>query len=92
MVLSVDEKSQVQARARSQPAFPMMLGTPETHDHVRHGTTTLFAALNAADGSVISSLHRKHRATEFPSFLAKIDTQAPEDLDVHLICDNYPNP
>ena len=67
VVLSVDEKSQVQALARSQPAFPMIPGMPEkrTHDYVRHGTTTLFAALNTADGSVISSLHRKHRATEF---------------------------
>jgi transposase len=91
VVLSVDEKSQVQALARSQPAFPMMPGMPEkrTHDYVRHGTTTLFAALNTADGSVISSLHRKHRAAEFRRFLAKIDSQVPEGLDVHLICDNY---
>ncbi|CCQ46143.1 putative transposase [Pseudarthrobacter siccitolerans] len=91
VVLSVDEKSQVQALARSQPAFPMMPGMPEkrTHDYVRHGTTTLFAALNTADGSVISSLHRKHRAIEFRKFLAKIDAQVPEGLDVHLICDNY---
>jgi transposase/transposase-like protein len=91
VVLSVDEKSQVQALARSQPAFPMMPGMPEkrTHDYVRHGTTTLFAALNTADGSVISSLHRKHRAAEFRKFLAKIDSQVPEHLDVHLICDNY---
>jgi transposase len=91
VVLSVDEKSQVQALARSQPAFPMMPGMPEkrTHDYVRHGTTTLFAALNTADGSVISSLHRKHRAIEFRSFLIKIDSQVPADLDVHLICDNY---
>ncbi len=91
VVLSVDERSQVQTLARSQPAFPMMPGMPEkrTHDYFRHGTTTLFAALNTADGSVISSLHRKHRATEFLSFLSKIDSQVPEDLDVHLICDNY---
>jgi transposase len=91
VVLSVDEKSQVQALARSQPAFPMMPGMPEkrTHDYVRHGTTTLFAALNTADGSVISSLHRKHRATEFRKFLAKIDSEVPEGLEVHLICDNY---
>jgi hypothetical protein len=63
VVLSVDEKSQVQALARSQPAFPMMPGMPEkrTHDYVRHGTTTLFAALDVADGTVISSLHRRHR-------------------------------
>jgi transposase/transposase-like protein len=91
VVLSVDEKSQVQALARSQPAFPMMPGMPEkrTHDYVRHGTTSLFAALNTADGSVISSLHRKRRAAEFRRFLAKIDSQVPEGLDVHLICDNY---
>ena len=91
VVLCVDEKSQVQALARSQPAFPMMPGMPEkrTHDYVRHGTTTLFAALNTADGSVISSLHRKHRAIEFRKFLAKIDAQVPEGLEVHLICDNY---
>jgi transposase len=89
--LSNDPLSQVQTLARSQPAFPMMPGMPEkrTHDYFRHGTTTLFAALNTADGSVISSLHRKHRATEFLSFLSKIDSQVPEDLDVHLICDNY---
>jgi transposase len=91
VVLCVDEKSQVQALARSQPAFPMMPGMPEkrTHDYVRHGTTTLFAALNTADGSVITSLHRRHRAVEFKKFLAKIDTEVPEDLVVHLICDNY---
>lgn len=91
VVLSVDEKSQVQALARSQPAFPMMPGMPEkrTHDYVRHGTTSLFAALNIEDGSVISSLHRKHRAIEFKKFLTKIDQQVPDDLAVHLICDNY---
>jgi transposase len=91
VVLSVDEKSQVQALARSQPAFPMMPGMPEkrTHDYVRHGTTSLFAALNVEDGSVISALHRRHRAVEFKKFLAKIDTEVPDHLDVHLICDNY---
>ncbi len=91
VVLSVDEKSQVQALARSQPAFPMMPGMPEkrTHDYVRHGTTSLFAAFNTADGTVISSLHRRHRAVEFKKFLAKIDDKVPDDLDVHLICDNY---
>jgi hypothetical protein len=69
VVLSMDEKSQVQALARSQPAFPMMPGMPErrTHDYVRHGTTTPFAAFQHADGTVISSLHRRHRATEFKS-------------------------
>ena len=91
VVLCVDEKSQVQALARSQPAFPMMPGMPEqrTHDYVRHGTTSLFAAFNTADGSVISSVHRRHRAVEFKKFLAKIDAAAPEHLDVHLVCDNY---
>jgi transposase len=91
VVLSVDEKSQVQALARSQPAFPMMPGMPEkrTHDYVRHGTTSLFAALNVDDGTVISALHRRHRAVEFKKFLAKIDTEVPDHLDVHLICDNY---
>ncbi len=91
VVLSVDEKSQVQALARSQPAFPLMPGMPEkrTHDYVRHGTTSLFAAFNVADGTVISSLHRRHRSTEFKKFLVKIDTEVPDDLEVHLICDNY---
>ncbi len=91
VVLSVDEKSQVQALARSQPAFPMMPGMPEkrTHDYLRHGTTSLFAAFNTADGTVISSTHRRHRTIEFKKFLSKIDSQVPEHLDVHLICDNY---
>ncbi len=91
VVLCVDEKSQVQALARSQPAFPMMPGMPEkrTHDYVRHGTTSLFAAFNTADGTVISSLHRRHRATEFRQFLNKINGQVPDHLEVHLICDNY---
>ena len=91
VVLSVDEKSQVQALSRSQPAFPMMPGMPEkrTHDYQRHGTTSLFAALNVADGTVISSIHRRHRAVEFKKFLTKIDHEVPEELDVHVICDNY---
>jgi transposase len=91
VVLCVDEKSQVQALARSQPAFPMMPGMPErrTHDYVRHGVTSLFAAFNTADGTVISSLHRRHRTIEFKKFLAKIDAEVPEHLDVHLVCDNY---
>jgi transposase len=91
VVYCVDEKSQVQALARSQPAFPMMPNMPEkrTHDYVRHGTTSLFAAFNTADGTVISSLHRRHRSIEFKKFLAKIDATVPTDLDVHLVCDNY---
>jgi len=69
----------------------MMPGMPErrTHDYVRHGTTSLFAALNTADGTVISSLHRRHRAVEFRKFLSKIDAEVPEHLEVHLVCDNY---
>ena len=91
VVYCVDEKSQVQALARSQPAFPMMPGMPEkrTHDYLRHGTTSLFAAFNTADGTVISSVHRRHRTIEFKKFLTKIDSQVPEHLDVHLVCDNY---
>jgi transposase len=91
VVMCVDEKSQVQALSRSQPAFPMMPGMPEkrTHDYVRHGTTSLFAAFNIADGTVISSLHRRHRAAEFKKFLAKIDAEVPAHLEVHLVCDNY---
>jgi len=91
VVLSVDEKSQVQALSRSQPAFPMMPGMPEkrTHDYFRHGTTSLFAAMNVADGTVIASTHRRHRAAEFKKFLAKIDQTVPEDLDIHVVCDNY---
>ena len=69
----------------------MMPGMPEkrTHDYVRHGTTSLFAAFNTADGTVISSIHRRHRAVEFKKFLTKIDAQVPDDLEVHLIADNY---
>ncbi len=91
VVYCVDEKSQVQALARSQPAFPMMPGMPEkrTHDYLRHGTTSLFAAFNTADGTVISSLHRRHRSIEFKKFLIKIDTEVPDGLDIHLVCDNY---
>jgi transposase len=91
VVLCTDEKSQVQALDRSQPVLPMMPGMPErrTHDYARHGTTTLFAAFNIADGTVISELHRQHRASEFKKFLATIDKTVPADLDVHLVCDNY---
>jgi transposase len=91
VVLCTDEKSQVQALDRSQPVLPMMPGMPErrSHDYVRHGITTLFAAFNIADGTVISELHRRHRASEFKKFLTAIDKTVPADLDVHLICDNY---
>jgi transposase len=91
VVLCVDEKSQIQALDRSQPVLPMMPGMPErrTHDYLRHGITSLFAAFNIADGTVISELHRRHRAIEFKKFLAAIDKAVPADLDVHLVCDNY---
>ena len=91
VVYCVDETSQMQALARSQPAFPMMPGMPEkrTHDYVRHGTTSLFAALAIADGTVISSIHRRHRSTEFKKFLTTIDAEVPDGLQVHLVCDNY---
>ena len=91
VVLCVDEKSGIQALDRSQPVLPMMPGMPErrTHDYLRHGITSLFAAFNIADGTVISELHRRHRAIEFRKFLARIDKAVPADLDVHLVCDNY---
>jgi transposase len=91
LVLAVDEKSQIQALDRSAPVLPMMPGMPErrTHDYLRHGITTLFAALDVASGKVIGSIHRRHRAAEFKKFLAKLDREVPADLDVHLICDNY---
>jgi transposase len=91
VVLCVDEKSQVQALDRSQPVLPMMPGMPErrSHDYVRHGITSLFAAFNIADGTVISQLHRQHRAVEFKKFLTAIDKTVPAELDVHVICDNY---
>ena len=90
VVLCVDEKSGTQALDRSQPVLPMMPGMPErrSHDYVRHGTTSLFAAFNIADGTVISELHRRHRATEFRKFLVRIDKAVPAGLDVHLVCDN----
>src|SRR6204780_3773841 len=88
VVLCVDEKSQVQALARSQPVLPMMPGMPErrTHDYARHGVTSLFAAFNIADGTVISELHRRHRHQEFLKFLRKIDKNVPAAPDVHLTC------
>ena len=91
VVLCADEKSQIQALDRSQPVLPMMPGMPErrTHDYLRHGITSLFAASSIADGTVISEIHRRHRAIEFRKFLASIDKAVPADLDVHLICDNY---
>ena len=91
VVLCVDEKSQVQALDRSQPVLPMMPGMPErrTHDYARHGVTSLFAAFNIADGTVISELHRRHRHQEYLKFLKRIDKNVPADLNVHVVCDNY---
>jgi len=91
LVLAVDEKSQIQALDRSQPLLPMRPGQPErrTHDYVRHGTTSLFAALDVASGRVIGQLHRRHRSIEFQKFLETIDASVPRSLDVHLILDNY---
>ena len=91
VVLCVDEKSQIQALDRSQPVLPLMPGMPErrTHDYYRHGITSLFAAFDIKKGTVISSLHRRHRAAEFKKFLVKIDKAVPAELDIHLICDNY---
>jgi len=79
LVLCVDEKSQVQALDRSQPVLPMLPGMPErrTHDYVRHGVTSLFAALDIATGQVIGSLHRRHRSIEFKKFLARLDKEVP---------------
>ena len=90
VVLCVDEKSGMQALDRSQPVLPMMPGMPErrTHDYARNGVTSLFAAFNIADGTVISELHRQHRAVEFRKFLIAIDKTVPAGLDVHLVCDN----
>jgi transposase len=90
VVLCVDEKSGIQALDRSQPVLPMMPGMPErrTHDYARNGVTSLFAAFNIADGTVIGELHRRHRAVEFLRFLRKIDKAVPAGLDVHLVCDN----
>src|SRR5262245_14862681 len=90
LVLCVDEKAQIQALDRSQPVLPMRPGQVErrTHDYTRHGTTTLFAALNAKSGKVISEFHRRQRAREFRTFLDTIHARVPVTLDVHLILDN----
>ena len=91
LVLCVDEKSQMQALERTQPLLPLRPGLPacRTHDYVRHGTTTLFAALDAKTGRIIGKCYRRHRATEFLKFLRVIDDSVPAELDVHLILDNY---
>ena len=91
LVLCVDEKSQIQALDRTQPLLPMRPGQVErrTHDYVRHGTTSLFAALDVASGKVIGECHRRHRSVEFRAFLDTIEAHVPVELDVHLILDNY---
>jgi transposase len=87
----VDEKSQIQALDRTQPLLPMRPGQVErrTHDYKRHGTTTLFAALNVATSKVITQFHRRHRSRDFRQFLDAVDAAVPKELDVHLIMDNY---
>jgi putative transposase len=91
LVLCVDEKSQIQALERSQPILPMGLGYVEgvTHDYFRHGTTTLFAALDIANGTVIGQCKPRHRHQEFLAFLRHIEASLQPKLDVHLIVDNY---
>ena len=91
LVLCVDEKSQIQALDRTQPLLPMRPGQPErrSHDYTRHGTTTLFAALDIATGAVIGRCFARHRAREFLSFLRTVEANVPTDLDVHLVMDNY---
>jgi putative transposase len=91
MVLCVDEKSQCQALERTQPALPLGLGYVQgfTHDYVRHGTTTLFAALDIANGQVLTQCRSHHRHQEFLSFLRLIERNVPDELEVHLVVDNY---
>src|SRR3954471_3798783 len=91
LVLCVDEKSQIQALDRTQPMLPMRPGQVErrTHDYKRHGTTSLFAALNVKTGNVIGELHRRHRSQEFRGFLDTIEGKVPADVDVHIVLDNY---
>jgi transposase len=90
VVLCVDEKSQIQALDRTAPILPMLPGLPEraTHDYKRHGTSSLYAALDLATGQVIGRLHSRHRAIEFKQFLQTIDREVPADLDVHVVLDN----
>jgi transposase len=91
LVLCVDEKSQIQALDRTAPCLPMLPTTPArmTHDYVRHGTTSLFAAFDLASGSVIAQPYRRHRHQEFLRFLKLIDAAVPKDLELHLVLDNY---
>ena len=91
LVLCVDEKSQIQALDRTAPSLPLLPTTParRTHDYVRNGTTSLFAALDVVSGKVISATHRRHRHQEFLKFLRTIDRSVPAGLEVHLVCDNH---
>jgi transposase len=91
LVLCVDEKAQIQALDRTQPVLPMRPGQVErrTHDYTRHGTTSLFAALNVSTGKVIGEFHHRHRAVEFRKFLDTVEAAVPASLEVHLILDNY---
>jgi transposase len=91
LILSVDEKSQIQALDRTQPILPLRPGPPEcqTHDYQRHGTTTLFAALDVLQGTVIAECQPRHRHREFLRFLRRIDQSVDPDLDIHMILDNY---
>lgn len=91
LVLCIDEKSQIQALHRTQPGLPMKRGRcgTMTHDYVRHGTTTLFAALSMLDGKVIGDCMPRHRHQEFIRFLKKVDIETPAGLDLHMIVDNY---
>lgn len=91
IVLSCDEKTQIQALDRTQPCLPLKKGRAGTmtHDYVRHGVTTLFAAMNVADGTVITHQDKRHRHQEWLAFLKEIDQYTPADRDVHIICDNY---
>jgi transposase len=91
LVLCVDEKSQIQALNRTQPLLPLRPGQAErrTHDYERHGTTTLFAALDVATGNVLGKCYARHRAIEFRKFLDRIDANVPAELDVHVVLDNY---
>ena len=91
IVLSVDEKSQIQALDRTQPILPLRPGLParQTHDYERHGTTTLFAALNVLEGTVIAACQPRHRHQEFLRFLNQIDESVDSGLQIHLVLDNY---
>jgi transposase len=91
LVLCVDEKSQVQALDRTQPGLPMKKGRcgTMTHDYKRHGTTSLFAALNVLDGTVIGTCYPRHRNVEFLKFLRQVDRETPQGLALHLVLDNY---